>query len=115
MVGGMLCVVTEETLRVIAARRLLVLREFTERLAAARDTAHVFAALHDCRAEHREDLPFTLTFLADAGADTFRLAQSTGLDPEAPSTLQQSLHWPIAQAIREPNPVVIDDLGERFS
>jgi signal transduction histidine kinase/DNA-binding response OmpR family regulator len=119
-VGGMLCVVTEETVRVIAERRLRVLREFAEAVTSARNTAQVFAALDGSLGRYREDLPFTLTFLIEDEAGPLRLALATGIDAAAPGAgnpfqpMLQERHWPLAQAMREGAPVLISDLAERF-
>ena len=64
-VGGMLCVVTEETERVLGERRLELLRELGAELAgdaAPRQT--VAAVCAPARASDRADLPFTLALSA---------------------------------------------------
>src|ERR1700704_2562210 len=62
-VGGMFCVVTEETTRVIGGRRLALLREFGTRLAASQTMLDVWAAVEQSTATDARDLPFTLTYL----------------------------------------------------
>ncbi len=70
-VGGMLCVVTEDTERTIGERRLRTLREL-----AARTTEEAKSAEEACQtaartlAENRHDLPFVLIYLLDADAKT---------------------------------------------
>jgi signal transduction histidine kinase/DNA-binding response OmpR family regulator len=119
-IGGMLCVVTEETVRVIAARRLGVLREFAHRLTTARSSGEVFDALKRCLSEHREDLPFTMTYLTDADHGTARLALATGIEPggaSAPETIDltdESPAWPLAEALKAAASRNLDDLAERF-
>ena len=82
-VGGMLCVVTEDTERTIGERRLRALREL-----AARTTEQAKSAEEACQtatrtlAENRHDLPFVLIYLLDPDGKTARLAGATGL-PEA--------------------------------
>ena len=68
-VGGMLCVVTEDTERTIGERRLRTLREL-----AARTTEEARSAEDACQtaartlAENPHDLPFVLIYLLDADA-----------------------------------------------
>ena len=68
-VGGMFCVVTEETTRVIGERRLGLLREFGTRLAASQTTDDVWAAVERSMATDARDLPFTLAYLVGDGRD----------------------------------------------
>jgi signal transduction histidine kinase/DNA-binding response OmpR family regulator len=118
-VGGMLCVVTEETVRVIAARRLGVLREFAHLLTTARTATEVFAALKGCLSQHREDLPFTMTYLADSEDETARLSLATGIEtgtngaPERIDLSNQGV-WPLGEVISGSAPRNLDDLAERF-
>jgi PAS domain S-box-containing protein len=82
-VGGMLCVVTEDTERAIGERRLKTLREL-----GARTTEEAKSAEEACRtaartlAENPHDLPFVLVYLLDADARTARLAGTAGLPAE---------------------------------
>ncbi|RVU17215.1 ATP-binding protein [Methylobacterium oryzihabitans] len=67
-VVGMLCVVSEETERVIGERRLEVLRDLGAGMAAARTVREVGAVAQGCLAGGSRDLPFALAYLAE-GAD----------------------------------------------
>jgi signal transduction histidine kinase/DNA-binding response OmpR family regulator len=111
-IGGMLCVVTEETNRVIAERRLLVLRELAEKMTSARSTQQVFAALHACLSEHQEDLPFTLTFMFDPASGEPRLAQATGFDAMPDHPARSAGRWRLALAPEDGQ--LISDLTESF-
>jgi len=72
-VNGHLCVVTEETERVLDERRLATLGELGSRLASARGDADVFAAVERAAAVGAPDLPFLFVYLfGDRG--TARLA-----------------------------------------
>ncbi|HEU0053315.1 MAG TPA: PAS domain-containing protein, partial [Longimicrobium sp.] len=66
-VAGMLCVVSEETERVIGERRLATLRELAAELAGAGSEADVVRAVEHNLDANLRDLPFTLTYLVDAG------------------------------------------------
>jgi signal transduction histidine kinase len=89
-VGGMLCVVTEDTERVIGERRLATLRELAALLAAVRSEPEVLAAIGQGLLSNQRDLPFTAMWLFDAECRRGRLACVTGLQhrhPLAPAEL----------------------------
>jgi PAS domain S-box-containing protein len=126
-VGGMLCVVTEDTERTIGERRLRTLREL-----AARMTEQTKSAEDACRtatrtlAENRHDLPFLLIYLLDADGRTARLAGAAGL-PEASSASSasprcvdlnaaegQQSAWPLRDVLGSGRAEVVTELGKRF-
>jgi len=103
-IGGMLCVVTEETERVIGERRLALLREVASGLAASIGTDEVFSAVARCLAAEPRDLPFTLTYLFDAEGGRARLACRTGIaagHPAAPEEVELAAAsgWPLAAVL----------------
>ena len=57
-IEGLMCVVTEETERVISERRLETLRVLAEQLLSARDLAGVLQAAAKALASNRRDFPF---------------------------------------------------------
>ncbi|GAA0578072.1 SpoIIE family protein phosphatase [Paractinoplanes ferrugineus] len=75
---GMLCVVSEETERVIGERRMATLRDLGSDPSAIRTEHQVLAFAAAQLGRNRRDLPFTMTYLFDG--DTVRLAASTGVD-----------------------------------
>ncbi len=77
--GGMLCVVTEDTQRVIGERRLATLRELAAELAAVRTEPEVLAAIERGLAGNQRDLPFTATWLFEGDGTRARLACVTGI------------------------------------
>jgi signal transduction histidine kinase/serine phosphatase RsbU (regulator of sigma subunit)/DNA-binding response OmpR family regulator len=119
-VQGMLCVVTEDTERVIGARRLTTLRDLSSALAAATTEAEMFAAAQAPIAANAHSLPFTLTYLLDEDNRTARLAMSTGIragHPAAPAMIDISdsdAPWPVAEVAVGEN-VLIDELPARFA
>jgi signal transduction histidine kinase/CheY-like chemotaxis protein len=82
-ISGMLCVVSEETVRVIGERRLSTLRDLATRLAAARTEADVLAATETALAADARSLPFAATYLFDDAHGTARLAWRTGVEAGA--------------------------------
>lgn len=88
-VVGMLCVVTEETDRVIGERRMATLRDLGSDPSVIRSEQEALAFADRQLAGNRQDLPFTLTYLFDGG--TARLAGATGITanhPAAPAVLR---------------------------
>jgi PAS domain S-box-containing protein len=119
-VVGLLCVVTEETERVIGERRLALLRELAAGLATAGYAdAHVAATAAAILEQNRRDLPFTLTYLFDDDGHA-RLAAASGIvtgHPVAPAVIAASdarAPWP-ADAMRARAATrVVDDLAARL-
>jgi PAS domain S-box-containing protein len=82
-VVGMLCVVSEDTDRVIAERRLSTLRGLGAATTATASEAEALATAGTALEDGAPDLPFTLTYLA--GEDgVLRLATTTGVEPGHP-------------------------------
>ncbi len=120
-VGGMLCVVTEDTERTIGERRLRVLREL-----AARTTAEAKSAEEAGQAAARTlagsppDLPFALIYLLEGRSA--RLAGATGLpagSPAAPLRVDCGAPdgrggWPLAAVLETGRAEVLTDLGRHF-
>jgi hypothetical protein len=123
-VGGMLCVVTEDTERTIGERRLRTLREL-----AARTTDEAKSAEDACQtaawtlAENRHDVPFVLIYLLDENAKSAQLAGATGLpeaSPAAPPCVElsgsdgQEKAWPLRAVLQSVHAEVVTDLEKRF-
>jgi len=79
-IGGMLCVVTEDTQQVIGDRRLGTLRELGAELAAVRTEPEVLAAIERGLGGNPRDLPFTATWLFDDAGRSANLACTTGIE-----------------------------------
>ncbi|SEE39979.1 SpoIIE family protein phosphatase [Streptomyces sp. Ag109_O5-10] len=99
-VVGMLCVVSEDTDRVIGERRMATLRDLGSDPSVIRTEEEVLAFADRQLDRNRKDLPFTLTYLFDGS--TARLAGSTGIPvahPAAPAVLRiedPDSAWPVA-------------------
>jgi PAS domain S-box-containing protein len=74
---GMLCVVSEETGRVIGERRMATLRDLGSDPSAVRTEHETLAFFGTQLGRNRRDLPFSLTYLFEG--DGVRLAASTGI------------------------------------
>jgi len=64
-VDGLLCIVTEETARVVSERRLETLRDLGEKLSATHDRSEVQAVAHGVLQKNAKDFPFAAMVLAD--------------------------------------------------
>ncbi|GAA0515399.1 hypothetical protein GCM10008937_23950 [Deinococcus depolymerans] len=119
-VTGMLCVVTEESERVVGERRLRVLGSLSSRLNGARTTDEVFRALRDGLQDEPQDLPFALAYLpaegreaADRGELRCALRFGVGADhPLAPEELglQDPGPWAVAPVLSGAVPAQLQDL-----
>jgi signal transduction histidine kinase/serine phosphatase RsbU (regulator of sigma subunit) len=114
---GMLCVVSEDTKRVIGDQRMTILRDLASALSSARSEEDVFANASVALSANLGPLPFSLAYLFDDRGTGARLALSAGAtasDPIAPPTIDAGDgSWPVREALRGRS-VIIDDLQERF-
>ncbi|MBS0168977.1 MAG: response regulator [Nitrospira sp.] len=119
-IGGMLCVVTEDTERVIGERRLTLLRELAADLTGINSERELFAAIEHRLIRAGQDLPFTVTYLLDPKQAQADLACSSGVmagEPTAPDRLPLHVDgaWPIGQQMTNGEPVIVEDLASRFT
>src|SRR4051794_23059691 len=103
-IEGMLCVVSEDTERVIGERRLATLRDLSAGLSAARTEEEVLAAAARELGRDQRSLPFTLIYLLGGGDDAPRLAAASGIDRGHPAS---EPWWPFDSEL-------VDTLGGRF-
>ncbi len=110
---GMLCVVSEETERVIGERRLELLHQLGAQLATASSQNDVLSALSRTLSRAAPDLPFTLTYTFDTQAERARRVAATGIAPEHPAASDGSgpafehSFWPFARIVHEGTASVI--------
>lgn len=104
---GMLCVVSEDTDRVIAERRMATLRDLGSDPSVVRTERQMLDFAASQLAGNPYDLPFTLTYLFGDGPDggEAHLAGVSGIDVghrAVPRTLSahDSTIWPVAEAAR---------------
>ena len=110
-VAGMLCVVTEETQRVIGERRLDTLRNLGSALGAVRSEPDVMAALEGSLALNDKDLPFTLVYLEDAETGELRrMAATGGMDGATGPVRPEDLPFPVARVLSGSEKTSILDL-----
>lgn len=98
-VVGMLCVVSEDTERVIAERRMATLRDLGSDPSVVRTERQMLDFAAQQLSRNLYDLPFTLTYLFDGNGDA-RLAAASGITPgdaAAPEKLSADgmSMWPV--------------------
>ncbi|MFL5286058.1 MAG: ATP-binding protein, partial [Rhodopila sp.] len=97
-IAGMLCVVAEETQRVIGERRVATLRDLASELGAVRSEAEVLQAVERSLGRNTRDIPFSLIYLAeDDNGRLRRVNESGGIDNKlAPPVVErpEALPWP---------------------
>jgi signal transduction histidine kinase len=119
-VAGHLCVVTEETDRVIGERRLKTLRSLAGELSKTITEEEVVSCIARCLGENQKDLPFTLLYLFTEDGNEARLACQTGIAehheaaPESISLRENSQPWPISELLTGKDSKIVENLLERF-
>jgi signal transduction histidine kinase len=88
-VAGMLCVVMEETQRVIGERRVATLRDLASELGAVRSEAEALDAVARSLGRNGMDLPFYFIYLLDG--QTGRLSRVMGADAIDEATMPASV------------------------
>lgn len=112
-VVGMICVVSEDTERVVSERRMATLRDLGAEPSVVISEQEMLTAAAGRLSLNLRDLPFTLTYLFDD--DGARLAATSGIDaghPAAPARLPADgvWSWPVDPPARGETVVVdLDD------
>jgi len=118
-IAGMLCVVSEDTERVIGERRMATLRDLGSDPTTVRTVPDVIAAAARHLEGNLSSLPFTLIYLFDEAGETAALAGATGMPaghPAAPVLLRRGDDdpaWPV-DALAHGIPTVVG-LEGRFA
>jgi PAS domain S-box-containing protein len=116
-VVGFLCVVSEDTDRVISERRMTTLRELGSDHTLQPSEARTLESAASLLSDNLRDLPFTMTYLFDDDGSA-RLAAASGITAGhrvAPHVLagDGSSVWPVEEAARGES-VIVDLDGEQF-
>jgi signal transduction histidine kinase/CheY-like chemotaxis protein len=113
-VAGMLCVVAEDTDRVLSERRMATLRELATDLATGHTEQQVLDALRHRLSANPRDLPFTLTYLFTGDGEA-ALAAATGAEPGDPIAPHAGADaWPVAELLAG-RTAFVEGLRERFA
>jgi PAS domain S-box-containing protein len=120
-VGGIFCIVSETTGRVLSERRLGMLRELGADLAVINTEDELFSVIRSRLDADAKDLPFALVYLCEADGRQARLACAHGAtagDAIAPIVIdldRENEIWPAPQLLATAAPVTVDDLAARFA
>ncbi len=117
-VVGMLCVVSEDTVRVIGERRMATLRDLGSDPNAIRSEREIAAFADRQLTQNLRDLPFTLTYLFDEDG-TAHLAGRSGIGADHPvaTAVLPAVGggvWPITELARGES-VLVDITGDAYS
>jgi signal transduction histidine kinase/DNA-binding NarL/FixJ family response regulator len=116
---GMLCVVMEDTVRVIGERQLASLSTLAGALAGAISEQDVFAAI-ERGLSHQKDMPCTLTYLLDEEGTRLKLVARTGIEADHPAAslvidpAESPAAWPMQQILSSNRGSTVDNLLELF-
>jgi PAS domain S-box-containing protein len=118
-IAGILCVVIEDTVRVIGERQLAALGALSAELAGAISMQEVFAAIERGLAQQK-DMPCTLTYLLNEHGTHLHLVAKTGVDashPAAAVTIELTREpeaWPIRSILESGRAATVENLPELF-
>src|SRR5512141_3229869 len=101
-------------------RRMAVLFGTPAAMANTRTPAEACHTAAESLSKARRDLPFSVIYLASDEGNELRRCGLTGIGndhPGAPPTLdlEQDTVWPIREVMETGQPVLVEDLGVRFS
>src|SRR5262245_41978007 len=120
-VGGVFCAVTEDTARVLGARRLKTLRDLGERsLAEAKTVEQACRAAAGTLADNLHDVPFSLIYLLEEDARAARIGGAVNLPagtkarPSTGSIGSGDDVWGFSRVIETSQSQIVEDLEERF-
>lgn len=100
-VGGVFCIVSETTGRVVGERRLRILRDVTRVAGEAQDTDDAFRRVAAALSTAPHDLPFALLYRPVRGAD-FHCVGAAGIGHMPPEP------WPLASVAAARQELVVD-------
>ena len=116
---GMLCVVMEDTVRVIGERQLASLSALAATLAGTISMQDVFAGIERGLA-NQKDMPCTLTYLLDDDDAHLKLVSRTGIDAGHPAAClvidpaETPSAWPFREILNANRAHTVENLLELF-
>lgn len=120
-IGGILCVVTEDTERNIGERRLRTLRELAARTnEETKSVGDVCQAIARILENNLKDIPFALLYLLDVDEKEVSLVASSGIKPGSPlsptilALTGSEEPWPFAAVLKSGCSTIISPLSEQF-
>src|SRR5581483_7977146 len=123
-IGGVLGTVHEISEKIIAERRVRVLRDLGARSSEAKSAQEACAISAEILAHHPKDIPFALLYLVDADRKRAHLCGTAGVEPgraESPLVVELDPElggthmWPLADAFNSETTQVIERLSSRLT
>ena len=119
-VAGHLCVVSEETDRVIGDRRLKTLRSLSAELGKSITEEDVYDSVDRSLAQNQQDLPFAMIYIFTKDRKRARLASQSGIAegrnaaPKLIDLAETNQLWPIRDMLARKDPLILETLAERL-
>lgn len=118
-IGGLVCANTDDTDRVIGARRLALLRELASRTWDADTVGEVYALSARALATDPRDMPFALIYRFEEDGARATLRGTAGISAghaAAPEviTLDGNTPWPVSEVMRGGSRRQVTHLSEKF-
>ena len=119
-IGGIVCANTDDSDRVIGARRLALLREIATRTWEARAVADVYALAAQALGTDPRDMPFALIYQLEPDGARAALRGAAGIEmghaaaPESLS-LDGAMVWPVSDVVRSGTRRLVARLNEKFA
>jgi len=114
--GGIICANTDDTQRVVSERQLALLRELATTASEARSWRAAGETGVAALSANPHDVPFAVLYMSGSDGRTAELIAACGISGERshlPKTidLTRASPWPIAAALTNQMPVLIEDLS----
>ncbi|MDX1487996.1 MAG: ATP-binding protein, partial [Acidiferrobacterales bacterium] len=119
-VGGLFCVCTEDTQRVVGERQLALLRDLAAKTTDVRTWQEASIRSMEALSSNPHDLPFAMLYIVQPDGTSLSLAGTSGIIPghvaaPARATLDEKTLWPFATTFGGYDITVVDDLPTRIS
>ena len=122
-IGGVLATVHEITEKIIAERRMVILRDLAAGLIESKTAEQVCRDAAEALAAHSKDLPFALLYLLESDQKHAHLVGAAGVaegglvSPQIINIGQEANDlrgWPVGMTVRTKNTQTVENLKERF-
>jgi signal transduction histidine kinase/CheY-like chemotaxis protein len=118
--GGIICVNTDDTQRVIGERQLALLRDLAADAGHARSWHEACDRSTAALGKDQRDLPFAMIYIAEPDGSEAKLAGMSGIErghPAAPDmvALDRPSPWPVSEVLRSQSVRMVSDLQGLFS
>lgn len=106
---GLLCVVVEETDRIIGEQHMAQLRDLATAFTAVNGEAELFSTLERQLSGSRQAVPFSITLLRDEAEGAVSLVAQTGFPPEQLERLARDAErdWPLEAVLARGEPQIV--------